>query len=267
MIVKQFLLDKSKVKRIFAFGCSFTNFIWPTWADLLSKEMPDAEFYNFGKSGIGNLAISSKISEAAVKFNFTSSDLVLVMWSTFLREDRWVQGTWVGAGNVYHNDIYDKNFLQKHVDVCGYFIRDLSLINLTKTFLDNLDCQAVLMPSVPIDYLEHTWLEFHQETQQEVIDTYRFLFKDMPISLFEFASVNNLWPVTHAYYWSEQHTKHNDSHPSPLVYYNYLDHNVIKLSETTKTYATEVTNKLFKLEYKTDIIKEFEYDTKSHRLF
>jgi hypothetical protein len=32
--------------------------MWPTWADVASKEMPNAEFFNLGVSGSGNLLIS-----------------------------------------------------------------------------------------------------------------------------------------------------------------------------------------------------------------
>ena len=41
-------------KRIFTFGCSFTNYLWSTWANILGYEFREAEFYNFGKSGAGN---------------------------------------------------------------------------------------------------------------------------------------------------------------------------------------------------------------------
>ena len=46
-------IDFNKYKRVFAFGCSFTNYIYPTWADLIMHEMPSAECYNFGKAGGG----------------------------------------------------------------------------------------------------------------------------------------------------------------------------------------------------------------------
>jgi hypothetical protein len=64
-------VDFTKYKRFFAFGCSFTCYIWPTWADVVSKEMPQAKFYNLGKTGAGNLCISSKVAEANNRFKFT----------------------------------------------------------------------------------------------------------------------------------------------------------------------------------------------------
>ena len=33
------IFDWTKYKRFFTFGCSFTCYMWPTWADIISKEM------------------------------------------------------------------------------------------------------------------------------------------------------------------------------------------------------------------------------------
>ena len=43
----------SNPKRLFTFGCSFTDYRWATWANILAYEL-DCEFHNFGKSGAGN---------------------------------------------------------------------------------------------------------------------------------------------------------------------------------------------------------------------
>ena len=51
------LTEFKKYKRVFAFGCSFTCYRWPTWADLIGKQCEGAEFRNYGKSGAGNLFI------------------------------------------------------------------------------------------------------------------------------------------------------------------------------------------------------------------
>ena len=87
------ITDLKKYKRIFAFGCSFTSYLYPTWADIIYKSMnPDVEFYNLGKSGGGNLFISHRIVEANKKYEFTENDLVVVMWSTHARIDFYKTG-------------------------------------------------------------------------------------------------------------------------------------------------------------------------------
>ena len=49
------------MKRLFAFGCSFTGYGWPTWADIIGQSFDYYE--NWGKSGIGNYLISSRVVE------------------------------------------------------------------------------------------------------------------------------------------------------------------------------------------------------------
>ena len=81
--------DFSKFKRFFAFGCSFTNYAWPTWANILHQEM-DAEFFNLGRRGSGNLFTACRISEANNRFKFCDTDLVIVMFISEVREDRYI---------------------------------------------------------------------------------------------------------------------------------------------------------------------------------
>lgn len=104
-------LEFSKYKRFFAFGCSFTKYCWPTWADIVSKEMPDAEYVNCGLHGSGNQLISYRIAEANTRYKFTDTDLVMVLWSTYFREDRWVNGKWLAHGNIYNQqgDVYEES--------------------------------------------------------------------------------------------------------------------------------------------------------------
>jgi hypothetical protein len=74
-------------KRLFTFGCSWTNYVWPTWADIIAYDQ-QIEFHNKGKGGAGNTFIASSILESDLKYKFTDTDLILVNWSTWQREDR-----------------------------------------------------------------------------------------------------------------------------------------------------------------------------------
>lgn len=128
-------LDLSKYKRFFSFGCSFTEYRWPTWADIISKEIP--EYYNYGKPGAGNFYIFSSIVEADKKYNFNEDDLVMVMWTAIDREDRYLENGWKPTGCVYHSidDFYDKDFVKKYVDARGMFLRDVTCLSAATTLL------------------------------------------------------------------------------------------------------------------------------------
>jgi hypothetical protein len=266
MIVKPFEVEKHKVKRLFVFGCSFTNFFWPTWANIVKKELGSVHYYNFGITGLGNLGILCKLSEASIRFQFSENDLIMVMWSTFLREDRWMtENGWVARGNVYNNDFYDDNFIKKYSDVCGYVIRDLALINTGNAHLQSLPSQCVSMPSVPVNYIEN-YYDHDTSIRDRVINLYKPMYERMPKSLFEHVQVDNIWPIGHSYYCGA-FDLHKDPHPTPLKYYSYINENIMKLSHETYEYVTETETKLKSMSDKQDICNYFEHDRKEYMLF
>ena len=74
-------------KRIFTFGCSFVEYYWATWAEILGKDL-GIPLYNFGKSGGGNQYIANTFAQANAVYNFNEDDLIIVSWTNVCREDR-----------------------------------------------------------------------------------------------------------------------------------------------------------------------------------
>lgn len=242
-------IDYSKVKRFFSFGCSFTSHVYPTWADVLSSEMPKATFYNFGQTGAGNILISSRVTEANHKFQFTEEDLVIVMFSTFYREDRYVKDGWIAKGNIYNNCIYGDDFVKNFADPIGYLIRDFSLIELITTYLKTLPCQSKVLISCNIlEDLEMGERFFKSDqnskvTINTVIETYSKLISSLPKSLKEIVEDSNkLWKTGHSYLIDGKMS--NDPHPNPLMYYNYLKTLGFNLTEKSDNYVRHAMDKL-----------------------
>jgi len=102
-----------KYDRIFTFGCSFTKYKWPTWSDILryNSEIP---VINCGHPGIGNVGIMHIMLEADLKYKFTDTDLIITQWSSWTREDRFLNGNWKSYGNIFSNSFYDSSFIQKY---------------------------------------------------------------------------------------------------------------------------------------------------------
>ncbi len=229
-------LDFSKYKRFFAFGCSFTSYIWPTWADVISKEMPNAEFFNLGKSGSGNLLISLRIAEANNRFKFTDTDLIMVMFTTYTREDRWVESSWITPGNIYNNDIYPKDWVKKFADEKGYLIRDAGLIDMSVKYLENLPCDSYCMLSIP--FLEGSDnRDFGGSlVPEDIVKVYKETFDKFEPSMHELEPKN----------WKVEYTGFVDGHPSTIRYFNYLQKLGFTLSESTKQFALDATEILKK---------------------
>jgi len=144
-------LNLKKYNRIFMSGCSFTHYRWPTWADIIAKEVGEEKCFNYGISGAGNLYITHSIIECDLIHKFTSNDLVMVMFTNFHREDRYIQskGGWALSGNIYTQDVFDDNYLNYWDDDFAY-MRDLMFIRLLRNYLQNKGIDYHFMSMVSI---------------------------------------------------------------------------------------------------------------------
>ncbi len=85
---------------IHAFGCSFTRYYWPSWADLINQVEPCT---NYGLPGVGNKAIFTRVISALTRGQIDSQDRVIVQWSGHTRYDLWLNpGRWLQRGNVWN---------------------------------------------------------------------------------------------------------------------------------------------------------------------
>jgi hypothetical protein len=136
-----------KNSRIFTFGCSFTEFPWPTWADIIIRHaettVPEIYCENWGRAGAGNQYIASTIWECHAKHKLTSDDYVFVCWTSIFREDRHVDGRWQTMGELIK---MDDNFTEKYIDKytkdidSNYnIIKDSGLIQSTQLALKQLN--------------------------------------------------------------------------------------------------------------------------------
>jgi hypothetical protein len=251
------ITDLKKYKRIFAFGCSFTNYLYPTWADIIYKSMnPDVEFYNLGKSGGGNLFISHRIVEANKKYKFNEDDLVVVMWSTFARIDFYRTGHgWKTPGNVYTQDELSESTVREIEDLNWFLMRDLSTIDLTTNYLNNLPCDTIKFMSVPFDYEQLEGNNNLSELTKSIFDLYSDLNTEYPTKLFEF--MGRTWHNEHKIRYTDP-VMPIDYHPTPVDYVNYLIHCGVPVTQEAIDYAHESLNKLMTPNIsKTDAINMF----------
>lgn len=135
------------MNRLFVFGCSFTNWCWPTWADLLGLNYENYE--NWGRPGIGNRAIAEKISECHVKNNFTKDDTIIIQWTSYTRYDWYKDIIEEGENEVVgwevhqHSSYYKKYrpFFEKIYSERAYVMHSLNIMCLIKEFLSAIGCK------------------------------------------------------------------------------------------------------------------------------
>lgn len=141
--------------RLFTFGCSITQFFYPTWADLLIWHFGDKMELseNWGKSGAGNQYIFTRIWEADSIYNFNKDDIVIVQWSAMFRDDRFILNHgWHVAGNLYHGQLkheplelnnYKYSSQYQWADPIHCVMRDCAMIASIKTMLKERGCKAI----------------------------------------------------------------------------------------------------------------------------
>lgn len=257
----------TKYKRVFAFGCSFTNYIYPTWADIVMHQTPTAELYNFGVSGMGNLAIASRVAEANTRFKFNEHDLILIMYTTMFREDRWIENHWRSHGNVFNQPFYDKNFVKNYVDPIGCLIRDMAMIELSTSYIKNLPCSSLLLKASSIDDECNFLRENNPEIVDDVLTVYKELWNSFPPSLGE-TLFSDGWVTRSSRY--SQGKLFEDSHPITSDYYKYLKLLGLNLSLDTENYVADSDRKILECvewnDWTTHFPKVFEVHTRSTQL-
>ena len=134
------------MKRVFTFGCSYTSYAWLTWAKFLELEFDHVE--NWGLAGLGNRAIAERVAEANIKNKFTKDDLIIVQWSSHLRND-WYHlhsmpqrtAGWKTYGSIfnYHNqELYDQKWIDTFFFEPGSAMHTLNHISLTQGLLNSI---------------------------------------------------------------------------------------------------------------------------------
>jgi hypothetical protein len=135
--------------RFFAFGCSFTRGLYPTWADIVARQYD--HYQNWAQPGAGNSFIFYSLMECHKRNTITKDDIVIIMWSSIGREDRYVGGEWVTPGSIYNQTEYDATFVNKFADPTGYLLRDSAHLAAAKQLLDNIGCLYTFFSIVPFN--------------------------------------------------------------------------------------------------------------------
>jgi len=226
-------IEFSKYKRFFAFGCSCTNWRWPTWADIIGRNIP--EYYNFGISGAGNIFISNKLFEMHQRHSFSKDDLIIVMWSGINREDRYIGGSWRVGGNIYNNDIYDEDYLMKYADIRGFLIRDLALISSSYYFLNSLSCDFSMLNMAPISVFSESSCSY-DDFLDDIIELYESVLDKIKPDILN-TVFNGNFPLTERY-----------DHPLPIHYLKYLQ-------SIFKNFSIDESTKQFVIEHTLNVVK------------
>jgi hypothetical protein len=136
------------MSRLFTFGCSYTHYRWPSWADILGKEFDSHE--NWGHIGLGNRAIAERVAECHVKSKITADDTVVIQWAGYSRHD-WMHSRkrpgdvsyWRTKGNIFspaNETVFNQPWLLRFWDAKAYYLHTLNNIVMTQGLLKSIGC-------------------------------------------------------------------------------------------------------------------------------
>lgn len=125
-------------KRIFIFGCSYSAYAWPTWADI-TVDNTDIEAYNYGVSGIGNVGIYNRLIASDIKHKFTDEDTIIVQWTSFDREAKLRTDGWeIAQGSVGRSQYFDEYYLRKYWNETDSIVKNFIAITSANKIFPNL---------------------------------------------------------------------------------------------------------------------------------
>lgn len=251
-------LDPTKYKRFFAFGCSFTCYKWPTWANIISQDIP--VYQNWGEGSAGNHYIFNSIIEAHTRYKFNKDDLVIVMWTFLHREDRYVNLNWQHNTIDSMKQTYGSDWFNKYaLDQRSFLIRDLAYMSSVQDIIEQASCEQFLTaPIIEIDKskLPAAGIDINKIPERERrdywVDTFdnicdgkepNILLKNLDvITVYKdlFLRINKtLQGRWSSEYIESRQLPNNDHHPTPLEALTFLDevwpNN--KLSDNARNYA------------------------------
>ena len=131
------------MSRLFTFGCSYTRYTWPTWANIIAYDR-NLSLYNFGLEGLGNRGIAIRMFEADMKYKFKNDDIICILWSSWDREDRFRDNRIDPQGSVFSNDkVYGRKWIKKYYDDSNKIMKNIYDIYATnKIYKDQISWQA-----------------------------------------------------------------------------------------------------------------------------
>lgn len=145
--------------KLIAFGCSFTNYVWPTYADVLKAD-------NIGMSGAGNERIFYEVLKHYKNQRLFDYDGIIVQWSGHNRFDYLTRRGWNQADGAimfsetnrhiwkniksWYNEDYELEKTHNYIYTVDALLKQANKKTLFMS-MDNID-----NPCIQINHLQKT---------------------------------------------------------------------------------------------------------------
>ncbi len=202
--------------RLYTFGCSFTHYRWPTWADFVATKFDYYE--NWGLAGAGNFYIASRLTECHQVNQLTKDDTVLIMLSSFTRHDFISRGSsFVVCGNIYSQTYYDENFIENYWSEEYGFYMTWFCVNSIVNLLNSIGCKYKIMCAFDL-YRKETHSEIYEDlTKPRVMKCLKYLDSVLPLENLKDYTEKR---INNSYY--NFNKGGIDPHPTIMMHHNWV---------------------------------------------
>jgi len=155
-------------RKLYTFGCSYTEFEWITWVDFLTPYF--SETRNFGVSGAGNSYIFNSFANLAANDILQPGDTVIIQWSSLMRENKIfsMEGGYKLGGFIYNNILYSKQYVEKYFNPIQTAFELVSYITSVKSICKDrgviLKMFYMLLPGEGVFFGKHAQYLFLMKT-------------------------------------------------------------------------------------------------------
>lgn len=216
-----------KNNRLFAFGDSFCNYVWPMWPELIGQCYK--KVYNHGLSGCGNFYIFHKSLIELSLVDLDENDTVIIQWSEPLRYDyvehsnHWSDVTdnyWNGLG-IGSAEEFIKNRVAYLNNDTTATLKHLTYMLAMAQLLDSKKCKWFFIFLSPESMSHNVRLTASANLLREHKDLLRELlkYKDKIIDESSISEMTAGIPPGYSMYDS---LHFEDDHPTPRSSYSFI---------------------------------------------
>jgi len=205
--------------RLFTFGCSFTNYYWQTWADIIGNQF--VRYENWGKAGAGNYYITSRLYECNSVNKIECDDVVLIMFSSVDRFDFIDQTSeYVTMGSVYgeHHRLGRKFVINEWSEEFGLY-NTWFCVKSAKQLLDSIGCKYVLMKGFDFNMTDGKNSKF--EKPKNVYTKYSNCIEELGY-IVKGESLNSFHQTMKLHYEFDDLPNKIEGHPTIKVYLEWV---------------------------------------------
>lgn len=238
------------MSRLFTFGCSFSSYQYPTYADYMGS-LFDIH-YNMASAGAGNHYILSSFLNALREYNINKDDYIIYQTTGIPRHDSIDKSNqWNNEGNIGYDQDKIKEYGFSFINSAFYLITALNLLWYMKNNGYNLTIIPMIsyqhmqnLGEIGYDY-EFTNNEESKKLHSKMIELYkieRHIMIDTDMFTFQYDCNEK------SHYWYNVNTDHeiqNDDHPSTkthLKFAKYLCKKYIKNDNSYRLDTDKITN-------------------------